>query len=136
MLHIMNENYLYEMSNLNRRITRQPFDIWIDDICKDRKVGHNEARFKVEANNVQLDIRLHNNGKAELVNDNSRIIQKFKYVKEAIDFLERFSKIFLMQFNREIDTFQLADIIKLVDRKHYALEDAIEEVLSEDNEDE
>lgn len=127
-----NDKYLYEMSNLTPRITKQPFNVWVDDAGKNRNVGHNEARFKVEANNIELDIILHKDGRAEFVNTNTRLINKFKYGKEAIKFIEKYSTPLLMQFNLKIDVFQLADIIKLVEKQHYSIEEAIEIIINEE----
>ena len=37
-----------------------------------------------------------------------------------------------MQFNLKIDVFQLADIIKLVEKQHYSIEEAIEIIINEE----
>lgn len=123
---------LYEMSNLTNRITKQPFTFWVDDIGNQRKVNHNNARYKVEANDIELDIKLFKDGTTEIVNENPRDIRKFKYSKEAVEFIQKFQKPLLMQWNQEIDVFQLADIIKLVQRQNYEIDDAIEIVMQED----
>ena len=123
---------IYGMANLKPDKTGQPFELWVDECGSDRNVGHNNPRFKPKANGVQLDIMLNSNGKAEIVNTNSRDVQKFKYAKEAIKFIEDFQKPLLMHWNGEIDSSDLTMIIRFVVKKNYAIDDAIETVLNDE----
>ncbi|MCM1226144.1 MAG: hypothetical protein NC320_01805 [Clostridium sp.] len=123
---------IYGMANLKPNKIGQPFELWVDEIGSDRNVGHNNPRFKPKANGIQLDIMLNSNGKAEIVNADSRKIQKFKYSKEAVEFIEEFQEPLLMHWNGEIDSSDLAMIIRLVVKKKYSMDDAIEAVLNDE----
>lgn len=123
---------IYGMVNLKPRETGQPFELWVDEIGSDRNVGHNLPRFKPKANGIQLDIMLNRDGSAEIINSDPRKIQKFKYAKEAIHFIEKFSKPLLMHWNGEISSSELANIIRLVERKNYTLDSAIDTILNDE----
>lgn len=122
---------IYGMSNFKPAKTGLPFEFWVDELGSDRNVSHNLPRFKLKANGVQIDIVLNPNGKAEIINADSRKIQKFRFAKEAIEFVEHLQKPLLMHWNGEIDSDDLLSIIKLVEKKNYSIEDAIETVLNE-----
>ena len=52
---------------------------------------------------------------------------------ESIDvFVEKFKEPLLMHWNREIDTVQLGTIIRLVNKKKYTVDDAIQAVINDD----
>lgn len=122
---------IYGMSNLKPSKTGQPFELWVDEIGSDRNVGHNLPRFKSKANDVQLDIVLDENGNAKIINTDTRKIKKFKYAKEAVKFIEKFQKPLLMHWYGEIDSADLANIIKLVEKKNCSLDSAIDTVLND-----
>ena len=122
---------IYGMSNLKPSKTGQPFELWVDEIGSDRNVGHNLPRFKSKANDVQLDIILDENGNAKIINTDTRKIKKFKYAKEAVKFIEKFQKPLLMHWYGEIDSADLANIIKLVEKKNCSLDSAIDTVLND-----
>lgn len=123
---------IYGMANLRNKTTGESFDLWIDEAGSDRNTSHNEARFKPKANGIQLDIILHNDGTTEIVDTDPGKIAKFKYAKEAIAFIERFQKPLLMHWNGEIETAELAAMIRLVVKKHFDIPTAIEMVLNDD----
>ena len=75
---------------------------------------------------------LNRDGSAEIINSDPRKIQKFKYAKEAIHFIEKFSKPLLMHWNGEISSSELANIIRLVERKNYTLDSAIDTILNDE----
>ena len=123
---------IYGMANLKPRETNQPFELWVDEIGSDRNVSHNLPRFKPKANRIQLDIVLNPNGKAEIVNADQRKIRKFAYAKDAIQFIEKFHIPLLMHWNGEISSSELANIIRLVIKKHYSIDEATDTVISDE----
>jgi len=131
MIKLIQDNFesLYEHANLRKNTTGQPFDFWVDEIGKDRKVSHNEPRFKVTANNVELDIILHSDDSIT-INNNDRDIRKFKYSKEAIKFVSNFKKPLRMHWNHEIDTGDLATIMRTVYKNDTDILDAISKVIT------
>ena len=122
---------IYGMANLKPRETGQPFELWVDELGNDRNVGHNNPRFKPKANGIQIDIMLNKDGTAEIVDLDPCKIQKFKYAKNAIHFIEKFSEPLLMHWNGEISSGELTSIIRLVEKKHYTISDAIDAVLND-----
>lgn len=81
------DRYFFEHANIQARDIKQPFDIWVDEIGKDRNVKHKEPRFKVKANNVELDIILHNNGDIETVNDKRDIKKNSSITRKLLSLL-------------------------------------------------
>ena len=122
---------LYEQANLKPKTTGQKFDFWVDEAGCDRNVQHNEPRFKPKANGVQLDVILHNDDTIEIVNG-AREIRDFKYSKEAVDFVDRFKIPLRMHWNHEIETAELASIIRMVFKKDVDVLDAISRVVAGD----
>lgn len=45
---------LFEMANLSREDSGQPFDIWVDSMGKKRNTKHNEIRLKAANNGVTI----------------------------------------------------------------------------------
>ena len=133
-VHVDKQNIepIYGMANFKEKITGEKFDLWVDEVGSDRNVVHNLPRFKPKANGVQLDIVLNPNGDAEIVNADSKKIQKFRYAKEAIAFIERFRKPLMMHWNGEIETTELGNIIRLVVKKNYTIDNAITSVLNDE----
>ena len=130
-LEYVNDNYLYEHANIRSKVTGQPFDIWVDEFGKTRNNKHNEPRYKVTANDVELDIILHGDDSIEIVND-TQDIKKFKHSKEAMDFIEKFKLPFRMQWDQQIDTYELTTIIRSTQKQGFDIIDAIDKVLRDD----
>lgn len=122
---------LYEMANFSRNTTGENFELWIDDSGKDRNVGHNLPRFKPKSNGIELDIVI-DGDKVYIDKPNKRDIRKFKYSKDALQFVRKFKTPLLMHWNREIDTAQLGIIIRLVVKRNYTVNDAVTAVLNDD----
>jgi len=124
---IIEPGYLYEMANFGPNTTGKNFNVWVDEIGKNRGTKHNLPRFKVEKNNVELDIIIDNDNiyfdKAP-----TNKLHKFGPYKDALEFIRTFKKPLLMHWNREIDTGDLALIFKLVSKKKYTVDDAINAV--------
>lgn len=123
---------IFAMANIPPRKLGENFELWIDDSGSSRTNSHNEARFKPEANGIELDYRISRDGTITLVNNNPRLIQKFKYSKEVEKFLTKFMKPLFMHWDREIDTHELVEIIRQVNKFGKTIEDAIEIVVNDD----
>jgi len=119
------ENTLYEHANLKQNTTGQPFELWLDEFGKDRKVQHNEPRFKVKANGIELDCILHSDDTIEIVN-NTRDIQKFKYAKEAENFIYTYRNLLRMHWNHDADTGDVAIVMKMLKSKKVTTEDILD----------
>ena len=126
----IDESTLYEWANLRSQTTGQPFDIWVDEIGKNRNTKHNDLRIKATANNIQLDVIIHNNGTIEYANDN-KDIRKFGHKRELEDFIFKVSPALRLHWNQEIDSGQLATILKTVKKSKVDIFKIIEDVLND-----
>lgn len=131
MIKLIFKKELYEMANFSHDTTGEPFILWIDEFGSERKTKHDLPRFKPEANGIKMDIVIDGND-IRFVNPNPRKLKRFKYGKEALDFIRKFKEPLLMHWNREIDTAQLGVILRLVNKKKYKIKDAIDAVINGD----
>ena len=119
------------MANLKSTSTGESFDIWVNEIGKGREGKHNLPRFKPEKSGVQLDIVIDGED-VRYDKQPTNKLHKFGPYKDALKFVEKFKKPLLMHWNQEIDTIQLGNIVRLVNKKKYTIEDAISAVLNDD----
>ena len=120
---------LYEHAILRPKVTGQQFDFWVDEFGKNRKTKHNSPRYTVTANNIELDLILKPDNTVECVND-ARTQRKFKHLDDAIAFIQKFSDPLRMQWNGDIDTYELATVIRLTEKQGYDILDALSKVAS------
>lgn len=130
-LHINETIYLYEMANLKSKDTGELFDIWIDEVGKDRGTKHNLPRFKPKKGNVELDIVI-DNDVVRFDKQPTNKLHKFGPYKDALNFVEKFKKPLIMHWNHEITTYELGNIIRLVNKKKFTIDNAIQTVLNDD----
>lgn len=50
----MNKSKIYEMANLTRQNSGEPFDIWVDSSGEKRNIKHNCIRIKAKNNGVEI----------------------------------------------------------------------------------
>ena len=112
-LSIKEDNYMYEMANLQSKDTGEPFEFWVDDVGKDRGGKHNFPRFKPRKSGVELDIIIDGND-IRFDKQPTNKLHKFGPYKDALKFVEKFKEPLLMHWNKEITTAELANIIRLV----------------------
>lgn len=124
------ETTLYEWANIRRNTTGLPFDIWVDEIGKNRNTKHNELRIKVTANNVQLDVIVHNHGEIEYAN-NPADIRKFGHKKELEDFILKVSPALKAHWNQDIDSSELGYIIRQVYKNKKDLSQVLSDIGNE-----
>lgn len=67
--------------------------------------------------------------RAEIINSDKQKIQKFKYYKEAIEFIEKYHKSLIMHWNGEIDFYDLLSIIMLTNKTNCTIDNSIKQVL-------
>lgn len=67
--------------------------------------------------------------RAEIINADQQKIQKFKYSKEAIKFIEKYHKPLIMHWDGEIDFYDLLSIIMLANKINCTIDNAIKQVL-------
>ena len=130
-LYIKEITALYEMANLKSKDTGELFDIWIDEVGKDRGTKHNLPRFKPKKGNVELDIVI-DNDVVRFDKQPTNKLHKFGPYKDALNFVEKFKKPLIMHWNHEITTYELGNIIRLVNKKKFTIDNAIQVVLNDD----
>lgn len=124
-------NFVYEMANLKSEKKGQPFELWIDELGKNRIQSNNRPKFKLKANNIELDVIITSSFKAEIINADQQKIQKFKYSKEAISFIEKYHKPLIMHWNGEIDFYELLSIIMLTNKTNCTIDNSIKQIFND-----
>ena len=119
------------MANLKSTSTGESFDIWVNEIGKGREGKHNLPRFKPRKGGVELDIIISGDN-IRFDKQPTNKLHKFGPYKDALKFVEKFKEPLLMHWNKEITTTELANIIRLVNKKKYTISDAIKAVLSDE----
>ena len=132
MIKLTISNSLYEMANFSGNVIGENFELWVDERGKERNTKHSLPRFKPEANGIQLDIVIGNDGEPFIDKPNPRNIRKFKYSKDAIEFIKKFKKPLLMHWNKEIETAELSAIFRLVIKKGLTVDQSVQKVLTDD----
>lgn len=127
-LMIREMDYFYEMANLKSKDTGESFDMWIDEVGKNRGTKHNLPRFKPKKGGVELDIII-DGDIVKFDKQPTNKLHKFGPYKDALKFVEKFKKPLLMHWNQEITTLELGNIIALVNKKKFTIDDAIEFIL-------
>lgn len=109
------KNILLEMSNLVKRKTGLPVNIWVDDIGVYRQVEHNELRIKVQ-NNTQdkrnedtfsLSIDKYN---PVILGDSQCKLNK-KQLKQVQEYVCKNYEPLMKYWNQVIDIEELKDIL-------------------------
>ena len=72
------------------------------------------------------------NGSVEIVNKDKTEIRKFKYAKQAVYYIKKFQKPLEMHWNHEIDTGELAAILRMVYKTDCEILDALSKVAAGD----
>ena len=118
----------FESVIIPKRITKQPFKIILSDIQFHKKPF---PTFELYKDDIRVDFEMFKDGTIRILETDSYILNLFKYSKEAVQFLQKYKEPIMMRYHQEIDTFQLGDIIKLVERRQCDLKQAIEYVLND-----
>ena len=118
----------YESTIIPKRITKQPFEIIISDILFSKKPY---PTFEIYNEDVKLEFEMLPNGTIRILENDKHILKLFKYSKEAVQFFQKYREPIMLRFEGEIDTFQLADIIKLVERRQCDISHAITYVVND-----
>lgn len=112
----------YELTIIPQRITNQPFIIELNELWFSRT----ENPILTAINNgASLVFAINDDKTVSLLIEDKNTLELFKYVEDATNFIQKYVEAFLLRFKNEIDTFQLGDIIKLVERHRCSLEQGI-----------
>lgn len=111
---IIKEMYkLEEMSNLIKRKTGLPVNIWVDDIGVERNVEHNEPRIKVQNNTAD---RRQEDTFELTISNNPYVISGIcklssKNLNKVKDYVIKYYEPLMDYWNQKIDIEDLKDIL-------------------------
>lgn len=117
----------YEIANLTRKNSGQPFDIWVDSAGKGRNTKHNELRFKAKNNGVTVTAGFEN-GEYTNFQTSKNKLQKFGKTKELEEYAIKIKPLLELHWEGKIDdvTFLLtASFVK----KGYDILDAVDKAI-------
>lgn len=104
MIDILDEDLFFEMANVSKEDTGLPYDIWIDSNGKDRKIGHNSPRIKVDVEGDRIPVSISNDPKILV----SKEIPKFSIIKR---YIIKYLDVFLKHWNKEITDRQALNLL-------------------------
>lgn len=125
---------LFEMSNIRKKDTGLPVNIWLDDIGSERNVKHNLPRLKIQGNYKDRV-----SSKTELISvsisDDPQVLVKrpnleisSSDLKEVLEFIKVHKDTLLGHWNGDLSTSDVLAIFK--DHSDEALKDSIRAALS------
>ena len=91
----------YEMANLTRKDSGQPFDIWVDSMGKQRNTKHNEPRLKATNNGVTI-IAGFKNGDYSNFQTSKDKIRQFGKNKELKEYVIKIKPLLELHWNNKI----------------------------------
>ena len=103
----------YEMANLTRQESGQPFDIWVDSAGKKRNTKHNEPRIKATNNGVTI-IAGFKNGKYSTFQTAKDKVNKFGKNKELKEYLIKIKPLLELHWENKITDREFLNITVLV----------------------
>lgn len=92
---VISEDLMFEMANVSKQDTGLPYDIWIDSNGKDRNVGHNSPRLKVDVDGDRIPVSISKDPKILV----DKKIPKFNQVR---DYIIKYLDVFIKHWNKEI----------------------------------
>lgn len=107
---------IYEMANLTRNKSKQPFDLWVDSAGSSRKAGHSGLRVKASNNGVSVSVGFIN-GEFTTYKTRKEDIKKFQHIKELESYLREILPILELHWEEKIDDMEFLVIASYYSRK-------------------
>nr|CAI9751323.1 hypothetical protein DGKKSRWO_DGKKSRWO_CDS_0043 [uncultured phage]CAI9752185.1 hypothetical protein CVNMHQAP_CVNMHQAP_CDS_0043 [uncultured phage] len=120
-------NKAFEMANLTRNNSGEPFDIWIDSAGKERNTKHNEPRVKASNNGVTI-IAGFKNGKYSNFQTAKDKIKQFGSNKELEKYLIKIKPLLELHWENEIDDQTFLNAASFV-KQGYDVFDAVDKAI-------
>lgn len=115
---ILNEEELFEMSNVRKKYTRLPVNIWLDDIGAYRKNTHYGPRIKFQANKSDkvtgMGIPMSISVKPEVLIDDLKTELNSYEIGQVKNFIVRNYDLLMKYWNQEIDILEFLQKVKKV----------------------
>ena len=115
---ILNEEELFEISNIRKKYTRLPVNIWLDDIGAYRKNTHYKPRIKFQANKsdkvMGIGIPMSISVKPEVLIDDPKTELNSYEIGQVKNFIVRNYDLLMKYWNQEIDILEFLQKVKKV----------------------
>lgn len=109
---------LFEMSNVRKKYTRLPVNIWLDDMGVYRKNTHNLPRIKFQANTSDkvsgIGIPMSISKNPEILIDNPDTELNNYEIGQVKNFIIRNYDLLMQYWNQEIDILEFLQRVKKV----------------------
>lgn len=100
-LYTLNENLLFEMTNVQKKTTWLPYDLWIDSRGKDRKTTHSEPRLNVDVDGNLIPMTISENPDIpESVKKTG--LTTFRFMSKVQAYIRAYYPILIAHYNRQI----------------------------------
>lgn len=117
----------YEMANLTRQKSGQPFDIWIDSAGQHGVNKHNEPRIKATNNGVTVIAGFKNNKYSNFQTAKDKLRQ-FGKTKELEEYVIKMKPVIELHWEGKIDDGDFINIAVFV-KKGYSVLDAVDKAI-------
>ena len=118
----------YEMANLTRTESGQPFDIWVDSAGKLRNAKHNEPRVKALNNGVSV-IAGFKNGEYSNFQTPKDILKKFGKTKEVKSYIVKIKPLLELHWENKITDTEFLVTARFV-KQGYDVLDAVDKTIA------
>lgn len=119
---------IYEMANLTRRNSGQPFDIWVDSSGDNRNTKHNNIRIKAKNNGVEV-IAGFENGEYTNFQTPKDKLQKFGEATALKKYIIKIRPLLELHWENKIDDSTFLNAAIFV-KKGYDVLDAVDKAIS------
>ena len=117
----------YEMANLTRKNSGEPFDIWVDSAGKIRNAKHNEPRVKASNNGVTI-VAGFKNGEYSNFQTAKDKIKQFGKNNELRNYLIKIKPLLELHWENKVDDQTFLNAASFVKRGYDVL-DAIDKAI-------
>lgn len=120
----------YEMANLTRKDSGQPFDIWVDSAGEGRKAGHSCIRVKAKNNGETVTAGFDKDGNYTNFKTPKDVLKRFGKAKELEKYLTEIKIIIELHWEGKITDREFLNIAYYI-KKGYSVLDAIDKAVKE-----
>ena len=117
----------YEMANLTRQNSGEPFDIWIDSASKNRNTKHNEPRLKASNNGVTIIAGFKNGNYSNFQTPKDKIKQ-FGKNKELKEYMIKIKPLLELHWEGKVDDLTFLNAASFV-KKGYDILVAVDKAI-------
>lgn len=113
---------IFEMANLTRQESGQPFDIWVDSSGEGRKSGHNNIRIKAKNNGETVIAGFNNNGEYTNFQTSKDVLKRFGKAKELKEYVIKIKPLLELHWEGKITDTEFLLTAKFIKRGYDVLD--------------